>query len=510
MTCRKRRSGSRRSSIPLAAAVLVALAMVGTVAAATAAGPGRPALDGVIAAQMHKHGLPGVAVAVIEGGELVYQQGYGTAGRGRAMTPQTPMLIGSVSKSFTALAIAQLVEAGRLELDAPVRTYVPWFQVADERASTQITVRHLLQHTSGLSDSGYPVILPKDASLEDAVRSLERARPTAAVGTRHQYFNLGYTVLGYLVEIASGESYADYLRTNILRPLGMNDTTALPQDARGLAQGHTRLFGFNVPMAETFPPFEIPAGIIVSTAEDLARYALAVTGGGAGLVSPEMMRQILTPGPASYGFGWSIYDQGALITHGGANWTFGADVNVYPRSDRAFVLLVNQGHQFDHFVSRKQLRDDVEDVVLGRATEPITEGWSVRWMGWGVGLLALVLVVFHGRALLGLRRWRERARAMPKGRLAWDIALSFLIPTVITVVVLIQVRAFYGHRFNLWPTLVTMRLAVPDVFLLMLIGIVPDYVQGFFKLFSLRRTRAGLAGAPPSARPKAPPPIRTA
>lgn len=450
-------------------------------------------LDTVINAQMQKHGLPGVAVAVIEGDEIAYLQGYGTAGSGRAMTAQTRTLIGSQSKSFTALAIAQLAEAGKLDLDAPVQTYIPWFRVADEQASAQITIRHLLQHTSGLSGASYSVILPHDASLEEAARSLAQSHLTAPVGTRFQYFNLGYDVLGYLIELRSGQTYADFVQANIFAPLGMNDSTARPQDVRNITQGYTRLFGFNIPMTESVPEYDIPSGFIVSTAEDMARYALAMKNDGAGLVSPQMMRQIFIPGPDSYGFGWFVYDDGALIMHGGANYTFRTDVNLYPRADRAFVLLINQGHQFDHFVSAKQVRDGIEDVVLGRTTEPTSTGWSVRWMGWVVGLLTIVLTFFQGRGLFSLRSWRERSKNLPKGKLAWDITLSFLIPTAINVFVLIQIQGFYGDRFNLWPTLVTMRLVLPDVFLLMLIGVLPDYIQGFFKLFSLRKKNKSLA-----------------
>jgi CubicO group peptidase (beta-lactamase class C family) len=133
------------------------------------------------------------------------------------MTAQTRMVIGSQSKSFTALAIDQLAEAGKLNLDASVQTYIPWFRVADEQASAQITIRHLLQHTSGLSGSGYPVILSDDASLEEAVRPLEQATLTAPVGTRFQYFNLGYDVLGYLIELHSGATYADYVQMLVTR-----------------------------------------------------------------------------------------------------------------------------------------------------------------------------------------------------------------------------------------------------------------------------------------------------
>lgn len=465
-------------------AIILRLTPLTTAAAAPAAGGeiDFAALDAAITAQMGKHGLPGVALAVVEDGEIVYLHGYGTAGRGQAMTAQTQMLIGSQSKSFTALAIAQLAEQGQIDLNAPVRTYLPWFQIADEEASARITVNHLLHHTSGLSDAGYGVVLPNDATPEQAVRSLAKAQLTAPVGSKHQYFNRGYTTLAYLVELRSGQPYADYVQAHILDPLGMASSTAAPATAAGLAQGYSRLFGFAVPMREPIPAYGVGEGYIVSTAEDLARYASAVMDGGGGLVSPPMMRRILTPGLGSYGMGWMIFDNGATIVHGGANHTFRTEVNLYPRAGRAFVLLTNQGYQVDHFVSAAQLTQTVEAVVLGRPVPPVTEGWSVRWMGWALGVFVVALALFHSRNLLGLRGWRERARAMSSGQRARDVAISFIIPTVILIVVFWQVSAFYGDRFNLWTHLAYFRFGLPDIFILMLVGVIPDYVQGVAKL----------------------------
>lgn len=447
-----------------------------------AAGMDVSALDAAIEAQMAKHGLPGVALALVEDGEIVYLKGYGSAGRGRLLTPQTPMLIGSQSKSFTALAIAQLAEAGKLDLNAPVRTYIPWFRVADEAASARITLDHLLHHTSGLSDSGYGVVLPADATPEQAVRSLAQARLTAPVGTKHQYFNTGYSVLSYLIESVSGQSYADYIRQHILAPLGMTASSAEPTLPAGLAQGYTRVFGFPFPARERVPAYGVGEGYIVSTAEDMARYAIAVMNDGGGLVSPEMMRRILRPGVGAYGMGWYIVDNGAKIFHGGANQSFRAEVNLYPGRDRAFVLLTNQGYQVDHFISASQLTGSVEAIVLGRTPPPVSQGWSVRWVGWAIGLLVLGLLVLHTRNFLALRGWRARARGMTPARRALDVAISFIIPTVILVVVFSQVSAFYGNRFNLWTNLAYFRLGLPDVFVLMIVGTLPDYTQGIIKL----------------------------
>ena len=457
-------------------------------AAADTPNPGDfSSLDEIIKAQMQKHGLPGVAVAIVDGDDLVYSQGYGRAGRGRAKTADTQMFIGSQSKSFTALAVAQLADQGMLDLDAPVQTYIPWFRVADETASGQITVRHLLTHSSGLSDAGFPVVLSRDTSLDEAVRALENASLTAPVGSAFQYFNRGYTVLAYLVEISSGQPFADYVREQIMIPLGMENSTADPGSTQAIAQGYSRLFGFNFPMAQPTPEYGTGAANMVSTAEDLAKFAIAMNNQAEVLVSPMMGDEIFTPELGGYGFGWWIVDDGEKVFHGGADETFRTDVNLYPKEGLAFVLLVNQGHQFDHFVSAVQLRESVEAFVLGRALIPVGEGWSVRWLGWGVGIITLGLGIMHTRNFIQLKGWTERALSLTKKKRVTDIGLSFLIPTVILVIVISQVRAFYGDRFNLWPTLVGMPRIIPDVFILMLVAAIPDYVQGIIKIIQWQR-----------------------
>jgi len=439
-------------------------------------------LDAAITAQMDKHGLPGVAVAVIEGDEVVYLNGYGTAGK-RGMTPQTQMFIGSQSKSFTALIIAQLAEQGKIKLNAPVQQYIPWFEVADQSYSAKITINHLLHHTSGLSESGYSVMLSANSTLEEATRSLAQAHPTAPLGKEFQYFNLGYDVLTYIIERVTGERYADYLQTNILNLLGMTLTTGDPATAADLARGHTRLFGFALPMAQQVRDYEIGSGFIVSTVEDMAKYALAMKSEANGLVSPEMYRLMMNPGLGAYGMGWHIVDNGAKIFHGGANETFATRVNIYPKADRAFVLLINEGHQVDHFISSDQLMKTVEAVVLGQTPPLVSQGWSVRWIGWGIGILVVALILFHIRNFYNLfKGWRQRASEWTPKKKTWDVAISFIIPTIILIVVFSQIKAFYGYRFNFLTTLAYCRLGLPDIFILMLVGTIPDYVQGIIKL----------------------------
>ena len=123
-------------------------------AAPHASTPDLAKIDAYISEQMQADHIPGVALGLVHNDQIVHLRGFGSADQsGRAVTAHTPFLLASVSKSFTALAVMQLVEAGKIELDVPVQRYLPWFRVADPDASARITLRHLLYHTSGLPSS---------------------------------------------------------------------------------------------------------------------------------------------------------------------------------------------------------------------------------------------------------------------------------------------------------------------------------------------------------------------
>ena len=441
------------------------------------------ALDTYILGQMSKHGIKGISVAVTSKTEIIYLKGYGTAGNDRPMTPWTPMYIGSQSKSFTGLAIAQLIEQGKIDLNDPVQKYIPWFKVADEEASKRITVNHFLHHISGLSESGFPAVLPDDATNEDAVRALASAKLTGPVGTKFQYFNVGYDVLAVVVQNASGMKYEDYMQQYIFDPLEMTHTYTDPALAaeNGLSQGYSRFFGFVIPQKQPHRVFEVSAGYIISTAEDMARYAIAMNAGGRGVLQ-NGTAQLFAP-VRGYGMGWFI--EPGHIYHGGANETFKTYVDLYPLRDMSIVLLINQGYMFDHYISSPQIFKGVEDIVHGRVPPRVSEGWSVKYLGWGLLMFVLALSIFQTRNVLSLREWVEQARNWSTRKKIWDTAISFLIPTIILVVIFSQIKAFFGYRFNLTYQLLNMSRMLGDITILMIVGSVPDYLQGFVKLFWL-------------------------
>ena len=254
-------------------------AMLGSATAAAGGGPDLGAIDRYVRSEMDAQRIPGLALGIVHGNRIVHVQGFGQAHRsGWEVTPQTPFLIGSVTKSFTALAIMQLSESGRVQLDAPVQRYLPWWRVADPDASARVTVRHLLYQVSGLSKAtGNAYATSGDtheSALEDRVRALRDAELTEPVGTTWQYSNANYWTLGMIVQAVSGQSYETYIQQHIFDPLEMrNSYTSQAESAQhGLPTGHRYWYGFPVAAELPFDRGGLGSGGLSSSAQDMTRY----------------------------------------------------------------------------------------------------------------------------------------------------------------------------------------------------------------------------------------------
>lgn len=443
------------------------------------------AVDRFVEEQMERHRIPGVSLALFEEGRIIYTAGYGKADRHTAMEPDTPMPAGSITKVITAVAILQLAEDGKISLDASVQTYLPWFTVADETAAAAITVQHLLQHTSGLSQPGYSRVLPANTSLEQGVRDLSRARLTAPVGSEFQYFNGNYSTLALIIEVVSGKRYGDFVRARILEPLGMDRSDATFAETR-TAQGHSKLFGF--PFSRNVPPFKylLGAGHLTSTAPDLARLAVALDNNGAygdvRILSPASVDLMRTPPPgngASYGMGWEQREhRGASIGgHNGGDPTFMGQVWVHDDAGRGYVLLMNQEHLIDAMVIFPQLTDGMLALLRGQPA-PVP-GPSVSLIGAVLLVAFLVSIILTARDLTRLRGWTARSRAMPPARLASEIGRHFAVPALIVAAVYLLPPLFLHERFTVdWAG----RYYLPDILLLLIVATVPDVLQGLYLL----------------------------
>lgn len=243
-------------------------------------------VDAYIAREMKRQRLPGIAIGIVKGDRVLYLQGYGRADiDGRPVTPDTSFGIGSISKSFTALAVLQLAESGSIDLDAPVQRYVPTFQ--STASSALVTVRHLLNQTSGFTQmSTYSNTITRSES-QDALEqnALAYAESGKLENDRfYRYSNANYVLLGYIVQQVSGLPYDDYVKKHIFAPLSMPNSFAALEEAanQGLAAPHRRWFGFNAAYdgPYTFIPGDVPAGYLFSSAIDMSHYLIAHINGG--------------------------------------------------------------------------------------------------------------------------------------------------------------------------------------------------------------------------------------
>jgi len=239
-------------------------------------------LDVWIGEQMLHQGLPGLSVGVIHDQDLVWAKGYGFSdeAKGIPATPQTLYRIGSITKLFTSTAILQLRDQGKLRLDDPITRHLPWFRIKSPfEGAPEITVWHLLTHTSGLPrEAAFPYwtdhVFP---SIEEVKKALPEQQTVYVPGTRYKYSNLGMALLGEIVAVVSGKPWAEALAEQIFEPLGMTHSSGAP-DAdmlakravpymRRLADGSRGIFDYYDTGALG------PAANMVSNLEDLARFA---------------------------------------------------------------------------------------------------------------------------------------------------------------------------------------------------------------------------------------------
>ncbi len=447
--------------------------------------------------------MPGLAYAVVQDGAILHVAAFGTAGRdGRAMTARTPVVIGSVGKSITALAIRQLVEAGRIDADAPVTRYLPWFALAGpDGAVERVTIRSLLDHTSGLStaDGQDPRWYTPGMTPEGVVRGLAAVRADVSAGT-YAYSNLNYVVLGVVVGAVSGQEYGDYVRTHIFEPLGMaRSFTSLEAAAvADPAQGHRYLFGLPMAFDEPYPTGMVAAGYQVSTAEDMARYLAALANGGIleGVDITATARGA-TAG-SGYGTDWQPLgaDQaGAIVSQSGSTLTSNADLLVMPSRHLGVVVLMNANPtQLAVAAGAADIAFDVLRLSFG--VGPTTSAPSVRSAYVVVDALLLGLVALFALHLARARSWRRRLAATRHRRLflGRTVAADGVLPLAVLIGVPLAIGLAGssppgdiagGWEFLLW--------TLPDVAAVLLVLSCGALVVGAAKLAAGRSASPSIA-----------------
>ena len=371
-------------------------------------------MDAYLAANFPRAGAPGLAVAVVDAGGVRYLRTFGDCPDADA-----PFVVGSLSKSFTAVAVMQLVEQGAVDLDAPASRYAPGYDVPDE-----VTVRSLLNQTSGFG--------AYDSLAEAADGELGETFGTFS------YANANYDLLGRVVEGASGEDYARYLDEHVLEPLGMASTTADPAraEALGMVPGHRDWFG--LPVAAGFRHAQgdgawggPASGYVASSVRDMASYLRMYLNGGMGgdgarVLSADSVRRMFldrVPDPEGdtyYGMGWTSFswDDGELVlSHDGQVENYTASMCLLPERGIGIVALSDANDNAGGNIRFFDLVGGVVSVAIGGTGQPMDDAWTWAWRQ-RVDVLYASALLLAVSPLLLTGRWRRRLSAACRGGVA--------------------------------------------------------------------------------------------
>ncbi|MCT8975269.1 beta-lactamase family protein [Clostridium sp. CX1] len=444
----------------------------------------KEAIDEFVTNYLKRNGLPGASIVIVKDGKVIYGKGYGHDSEGKALTENSLMRIGSVSKSFTAFSVLQLVDEGKVNLDNPVVKYLPELTMDDPRLQ-KVTVRHLLSHTSGIPN---PTIVPPASTLKAGVHRLHDWKLNWQPGDKYLYSNANYWVLARLVEVISGMEFPKYLKKNIFYPLGMNDTLSAINSGdpvKGLSKGYITAYGTALPWSELEQMFAGSGGVI-STAADMGKWISMHTNEGKNVNGERLLSKSLLeesyspqPGSAKYGLGWSLSSPNikpARISHSGALSTIQAQQDIVPSSGYAVAVMLNS------FTTTLEHSYEISSgiIQLTEGQMPDTKAPTPTIIDLSLGFITLIYLILGIRGILRSGEWSNRRKQHP----TWRYYLR-LMPQVIPVL-------FIGWLFFIVPNLQNNSATIKDAFglwpaamlfftVVFLIGVVVTVMRTYYR-----------------------------
>ncbi len=408
--------------------------------------------------------IPSASVVIVDKDSAQFEKAYGNC-----PDTQTPFLLGSVSKSFTALCIMKLCEEGKINLNSKISAYL-----SDARYGEEITVLQLLNHSAGI----------------ETYQTLKNYKPGKNRG-KHVYSNVNYTLLGKIIESVSGESYEEYVGKNIFEPLEMNKSAASLKkaEANGLICGHENYFGFNAQKKPQYPSgyndwITVPAGYLSSSAADLGKYLqsyIKTLNGEKVIVSKEGVTQMFTNGvdvggeiPYRYCMGWNRIEEPldeAVYRHSGLVETGMSCIYVLPERNLGVAVLINT----NDFLVTQSMMDSIDWSVtlmlLGMQPNEI-ENWQYPVYHLLYDLLYLVIIAI---AVLPLALIKLHIKGLSRGKLWQKISLLVAVHAVLPTLILLFTVIFLATP--LW----VVCAFVPDLFAVLVISSVLLYAGGAVK-----------------------------
>lgn len=406
-------------------------------------------LDTYIETFLADNRIPGASVGIAYHDEIFYANAWGITGEGKKeVTTETPFLIGSISKAFTGLAVLKLIEEERLALDDPIVKHLPWFTLNDQEDASQITIKQLLTHTSGLSRSIGLLIADRgneeNNTIKKGVKKLANVKLTEKPGEIYQYSDANYLILGALIEHISGISFSDYLNHHIFLPLDMNQAGADRHKVyeKGYAAGYQSWFGMPVNSQVPYDNGGTPYGYIAASTEDILKFLMVFNSGHeqSDILSNRSKKAYLSPltqvSDKSYGFGWRFSNQDKedkSIWHAGSTPDSRTEVFMYPETKWSGVILTNKNHILEE-EQLTHLKEGIIRIINGHSPAEVSKSRPIIQL-----LLSFIVCLLFILSCYLIGNLKKRHRKTPKlrfrifGILCLSISIC-LIPLFVMIV----------------------------------------------------------------------------
>lgn len=431
-------------------------------------------IDEYILAEMKKAHIPGISLGIVKGDQIIHLKGYGEVDdQGGLVTPQTPFILGSTTKSFTAIAIMKLVEEGKIDLDAPIQTYLPAVKITDRK----ITVRNLLNQNSGITTP--PTHNDKEWKINEE-----------NIGRVFQYSNENYKLLGQIITSVTNRPYEEFVTETIFSPLDMKHsyTSQTPARENGLASGYRTWFGLNIANQLPHNKADLPAGFLISSAEDMTHYLIAQMNHGhyrnQTIISTSSLEEMHKPSVKApmmgedsfYGMGWFNMPTNGIptIRHSGEVPNYHSTMMIMPNEQYGIILLANINNSIviSGFIER--IGDGVVNLLAGNQPASISgfAYYQTYLIMDGILLIILVLLFFH---IKNIRKWNER---LVNGKLVtfiYPLLVNIILPLLILAQLPKQFGFTWSFLFEFVPDLTSFIFSVSVILLL----------AGFIKLYLL-------------------------
>ncbi len=357
-------------------------------------------LESWIRAQMEYRELPGISIGIVYDQKLIYANGFGYSNLEKEIpaSPSTVYRIASITKTFTATALMQLRDDGKLSLDDPIKKYLTWFDIKNPFPdSPEITIRQLITHTSGLPrEAAFPYWTDREfPAIEEIAKALPDQEMTYASETKYKYSNLGLALAGEIVAVVSGMPYEKYIRENIFEPLQMENSSvflsekekseiAVPYSKR-LSDGRREIMPFTDSKGIT------PAANISSNVEDLVKYVSMQFGSGikdsAQIVKGSTLREmhriqwLNESWTSGRGLGFGVWKQGDYTVVGHGGWVAGnrTQISFIPKEKVGVIVMTNSDDGSPNFFAAKILAQFTPLLKKAYGEEKKTQEFDPAW-----------------------------------------------------------------------------------------------------------------------------------